>query len=613
MASDGQSVDLPSNIIDLLNDNQYVPESRADFLEVLQDVQAGQSITLPNLGQQPKHFGKGYQGRAFFVTQQMVDMWQTLSTDQQQPCSIKCVLSGPMGVGKSYLALFLAAKAYSENWPVLYIADAGKLDQPTEENSSIEICHRFLSLNKDILTAAELKKLVEHEDRSKPLVVSCAATIFGDILQRTNRKTLLVVDEHGALFDNDPPAPVQLPILKPLMTLTYWGEHIAGARVVLTGITHAKFERKYLKSGMQDWIVFVGPLSEDVFSKLLELHPLLGKLTIAPKVKQITNCIPRELMHLHKRITKSNGTYIRENKINDSLTYFREARRNEFLKQARNYVQTLDHGFFVDYRKALSNMFLRQADIESTVDFDWQFLDTGLVYRFKDKYNYVMFKPLCPAALDALLEVYKTFPLPSDISVASIKSGQLTSDEFEETLFRQLLKYGAKGIAFKATDLNGTKITDVHIQFKHFYFLEKGELAPGSQHAQSLIHGFVHYPRFDFMLGRMFIQLSLSRFDKHNTDSAMIDLAFAPYYANDPRNQIEIYLDTMFGPGHKAEFTQGHFIVTQNGHPVPDFRIVYIRGKPGIPRHHGLVKRYSDVAFINYEEIKTKLFGDFLK
>jgi len=115
------------------------------------------------------------------------------------------------------------------------------------------------------------------------------------------------------------------------------------------------------------------------------------------------------------------------------------------------------------------------------------------------------------------------------------------------------------------------------------------------------------------MLGRMFIQSSVSAFDKHNTDSAMIDLAFEPYYANDPRNQIEIYLDTTFGPGHTAVFTQGRFTVTQNGHPTPDFRIVYIRGKPGAPRHRELVKRYLDVAFIDYEEIKTKFFGDFLK
>ena len=92
------------------------------------------------------------------------------------------------------------------------------------------------------------------------------------------------------------------------------------------------------------------------------------------------------------------------------------------------------------------------------------------------------------------------------------------------------------------------------------------------------------------MLGRTFIQLYLSPFDKHNTGSASIDLAFeACYNPNDPTNQIEIYLDTTFGPGHKAELSQGRFTVTQNSHAVSDFRIVYIRGKPGAPRHGELV------------------------
>src|SRR5262249_42749938 len=68
----GQSLDLPSFIFAMLNDNQFVPEPRANFLEVLQNVQPGQSIMLPNLGDHPKHFGEGYQKKTFLVTQQMI-------------------------------------------------------------------------------------------------------------------------------------------------------------------------------------------------------------------------------------------------------------------------------------------------------------------------------------------------------------------------------------------------------------------------------------------------------------------------------------------------------------------------------------------------------------
>ncbi|KAF8455103.1 hypothetical protein BGX38DRAFT_1258218 [Terfezia claveryi] len=610
-ATCGQSVELPQFLIDMLIDNTFVPEPRSKFLNALQNAQPGHLITMPDFGDCPKGFGEGYLQNPLVVTQQMVDMWEMLSANHQRP--IKRVLSGPMGVGKSYLALFLASKAYSENWPVLYIANASVLNTSTEEETSREICHHFLSVNKDILTAAELTKLVNHEDTSKPLVVSCASTIFCHLLKNRIRKTLLVIDEHGALFMNDPPAPAQLPVLNPLMSLTFWGERAGGACVVLTGTAHATFERKYLKDDMQGWVEFVGPLPDNAFDSLLRLHPFLGRPNIAPKVKRITNCVPRELIYLDKYVSKSPGVYIPDNEVDDSIRRFRASRRNEFLKMATNYTDTLSDLSFMNYRKALSVMFLRQSDISNLVDFDWKFMDTGLVYRFKEDYNSVIFKPLCPAALDALLGVYKALPLPSDITVASIRDGEFSGDQFEEVLFRQLLRYSANRIAFKATNLTATRVTDVHIKFEHFYFLEKGELAPEPHHSKSLIRGFPRYPRFDFILGRMFIQVSLSSFDKHNTGSAMIDLAFAPYSPDDRRNQIEIYLDTTFGPTHKAKLSQGRFTVTRNGVSVPDFRVVYIRGKPGMPHHPHLVNKYKDLAFINYDEVKTKLCGDFLR
>ena len=114
-----------------------------------------------------------------------------------------------------------------------------------------------------------------HEDRSKLLVVSYTSTIFCHLLKDKTRKSLLVIDENGVpTFINDPPTPTRFPILNPLMTLTFWGERAEGACVALAGTAHAKFERKYLKNGMQRWIEFAGVLPEDVFNRLLSLHPL---------------------------------------------------------------------------------------------------------------------------------------------------------------------------------------------------------------------------------------------------------------------------------------------------------------------------------------------------
>jgi len=82
-------------------------------------------LALPHLGQEPKHFAIGYQGRTLLVTKQMIDIWDEISADSDH--SIKRVLSGPMGMGKSYISYFLASKAYAEEWPVLYIADASMI------------------------------------------------------------------------------------------------------------------------------------------------------------------------------------------------------------------------------------------------------------------------------------------------------------------------------------------------------------------------------------------------------------------------------------------------------------------------------------------------------
>ncbi|RIA99121.1 hypothetical protein C1645_731133 [Glomus cerebriforme] len=120
-ASDGHSVELPPQIIDMLENDKFVPEPRENFETAFQDLNVGQSITLPNLGQEPKHFAKGYQGRTLLVTKQMIDIWDELSADSDH--SIKRVLSGPMGVGKSYISYFLASKAYAESIKYFCLVD----------------------------------------------------------------------------------------------------------------------------------------------------------------------------------------------------------------------------------------------------------------------------------------------------------------------------------------------------------------------------------------------------------------------------------------------------------------------------------------------------------
>ncbi|RUS14764.1 hypothetical protein BC938DRAFT_477229, partial [Jimgerdemannia flammicorona] len=98
----------------MLNDKKFAPAPYAAFHAFRNDLNAGDEIVVPKLGQSPKYFGEYFHQRKLLITEQMLSVWQEISVDREN--SLKRVLSGPMGVGKSYLALFLAAKAYAERW-----------------------------------------------------------------------------------------------------------------------------------------------------------------------------------------------------------------------------------------------------------------------------------------------------------------------------------------------------------------------------------------------------------------------------------------------------------------------------------------------------------------
>ncbi|KAF9898378.1 hypothetical protein EC991_011417, partial [Linnemannia zychae] len=196
------------------------------------------------MGQLPKEFGRDGQGRGLFVTEQMLELWKDMRGDQE--FTYRRVLSGPMGVGKSYLSYFLAAKAYAEGWLVLYMSDAQGLVRDDENESASQVVRRFLALNKDILTGIELKMLVNEYDGTRNISRNALSVIFDPLLKSRDRKTLLLVDEHGKLFEREPYVPVMFRSLFPLMSYHWWGEDAKGSRVVFTGTAHAKYEMTIL-------------------------------------------------------------------------------------------------------------------------------------------------------------------------------------------------------------------------------------------------------------------------------------------------------------------------------------------------------------------------------
>lgn len=274
-----------------------MPDPRTAFDGLKNNFQAGDSVNVPHMGQTPKEFGRHGQGRRLFVTEQMLEIWEEMCGDQE--FTYRRVLSGLRGVGKSYLSHFLAAKAYAEEWFVLYISDAGVLDENKQDESVLQLVKRFLATNEDILTGAEFEILVRYYNGTGDISTDAVSLIFQELLMSRDRKTLLLVDEHGKLFEKEPYVPDKFKSLVPLKSYHWWGEGAKGSRVFLTDTAHAKYETTILDYRYRPTsVVFVGPLSRHVFSRLLDTYPRLAAPAIRDEVTSITNCVPRELLYL---------------------------------------------------------------------------------------------------------------------------------------------------------------------------------------------------------------------------------------------------------------------------------------------------------------------------
>lgn len=160
------------------------------------------------------------------------------------------------------------------------------------------------------------------------------------------------------------------------------------------------------------------------------------------------------------------------------------------------------------------------------------------------------------------------------------------------------------------TDLNGRNPTIVSLDFYHCDTLQRGKDSLGSGQENVLTRG--HYkvhPRFDFMLGPVFIQVSISDFGSHNTGSADIHKAFDDR-DDKGMNQIECYLNDLFGPHHSARIEDNRFVVTRNGEPVPGFRMVYICGSHGNPAHHGWANKAPRCSAYHFQGTQEESFQE---
>ncbi|KAG0273017.1 hypothetical protein BGZ97_010823 [Linnemannia gamsii] len=129
------------------------------------------------MGQTPKEFGSHGQGQTLFVIEQMLGLWENMHGDKDH---------------------------------------AGLLDKNKQDESALQVVKRFLAINKDILTGAELEMLVRDYNGMGDISTDAASLIFRTLLMSRDRKTLLLVDEHRKLFQKEPYVPDKFKSLVPL-------------------------------------------------------------------------------------------------------------------------------------------------------------------------------------------------------------------------------------------------------------------------------------------------------------------------------------------------------------------------------------------------------------
>ncbi|KAF9172792.1 hypothetical protein BGX20_004843 [Mortierella sp. AD010] len=375
-ASDDNLVLLPPAWIGILENNTSKPAPRS---------------------QTPKDFGlfdrnpdDSNHASNLLVTEQILEIWDQIQNGVPKENRVyRRVLSGLMGVGKTYLSYFLAARGYAEGLLTLYIADARILDKAEELDSAKALVECFLALNKYILTVSELEGLVADYDQ-------------------VERKTLLIVDEHEKLFRKEPYVLDKFESLNLLSDLNHWLDNYKGSRVIFTRTAHAKYEMKILEDSLRmNSVYYVGPLSETVFSKLLTKYPRLNQADIVDKVTNLTNRVPRELVRLNDAIENKEGPI-----INEILEDCASTTSNNIYVVAWEYFLSLYEVSKRRFYNALLKTFLGNT---STADFEWGLVDLGLIYRIKGDLNSTKSRILCPPVQKALLKAFMDMALTKDI------------------------------------------------------------------------------------------------------------------------------------------------------------------------------------------------------
>ncbi|ORZ18399.1 hypothetical protein BCR41DRAFT_370190 [Lobosporangium transversale] len=306
------------------------------------------------------------------------------------------------------------------------------------------------------------------------------------------------------------------------------------------------------------------------------------KETRKEDVTRLTHRVPREFMLFIRSIEERALT-------RNDIDTFVAKRTSTFHAIVWTYYETRSETS-KKFAKRLATVFLGNNSQSS--DFEWDFRDLGLIYRLNKDGG-------------AMNYAFTNIPHHEHI-LRQVNLGEV-GDDFKLTLLVRFLTL-TKPIVLRATNLCGKDLMEIKMDFKDHGTIQQGKTSFRHGYGHVLSHCYPTYPRFDFTLDTMFIQVFVSDFQEHDRkQTKKFQNAFAKR-GSDNINKIESYLDEVLGGNHSAVIDDGHSVVKKDEETITGFIIVYMCGSSGAPNHTGLVDKHKDLLHVSFDELKEKVF-----
>ncbi len=285
------------------NTGAGVYASRAAFSNALGEAVVGSLIDLADLslGTDPKHFAAAN----FIWTSQVDKFWNEVQghVQAQKPRqAAKLIASGPPGMGKSYIAWGLAAKAFASGYAVFYLADSPNWFKENWFDGELTSADRLCSMTKllfdfnwDIISSSDDHLGFVHQHGQN--------WSFKLLYKLFNRlRCVILLDEHGKLYKEAKKSLSDLDFsqFERFFRLQEWDAY-PQVSIVVSGSTQSLYEIDYLKNGCQGWRRLVLPLRPDeaqVLCAELKLDSDEIKDAIGHSIEELTNFVPREIRTL---------------------------------------------------------------------------------------------------------------------------------------------------------------------------------------------------------------------------------------------------------------------------------------------------------------------------